>query len=274
MLEARHRLFGSPELGQHWSAREILRFAALASDASRAAAFDLADLWHPLCAGQLQVVDTFFSPERCLLVVRPRRGRPLSCRRRQVLERVLLGSRPKVLSAELRLSPSSVSGALAQSMKGFGLSAGTLGLPLVLVFAARAALKSRSFEGRSSTVSTDRVELTVVSIARPDSHLRPLLSSAELDVIGHVLEGKTHQQISDVRKSSMRTIANQLASAYRKLGASGRIELMYEVARLAENSLQSFRSFSAENGFSQRGLAADGAGPGADAASASVRVGG
>jgi DNA-binding CsgD family transcriptional regulator len=274
MLQARHRLFGSPGLGQHWSAREIRRFAALASDASHSAPFDLAELWHPLCGGQLQVVDTFFSPERCLLVVCPQHGRSLSYRRRQVLERVLLGSRPKVLSADLGLSPSSVSGALAQSLKGFGLSTGTLGLPLVLVLAARAALKSRSFEGRASTVSTDGVKLTVVSVARPDWHVRPLLSTAEFDVIGHVLEGKTHQQIADIRKSSMRTIANQIASAYRKLGASGRIELMYEVARLAETSLQSFRSCPAENGFSQRGLLADGAGSAANAASASVGSGG
>lgn len=234
MLEARERVSeSSPTLDQHWTAREIRRFAALASDATAAAPFELAELWQPVCAGQLRIVDTFFSSERCLLVLSARRGRALPRRRKQILELLLLGSRPKVVAVELKLSPSSVSGALAQCLGALGLSDGTAGLPLVLLMAARASVRGERFEARMSPLCSDGSELQVVSLARPDFHLRSVLSGAEFEVIRQMLEGKSHEQISGTRKTSVRTIANQLASAYRKLGISGRLELMDEVANHA-----------------------------------------
>jgi DNA-binding CsgD family transcriptional regulator len=53
----------------------------------------------------------------------------------------------------------------------------------------------------------------------------PELTPAERDVIAHALAGFTNLHIARLRGSALRTVANQLASAYRKLGLSGRREL-------------------------------------------------
>ena len=51
------------------------------------------------------------------------------------------------------------------------------------------------------------------------------LTPAERAVVALALEGCSNQEIARRRGASARTIANQLASAYRKLGVSGRAEL-------------------------------------------------
>lgn len=56
------------------------------------------------------------------------------------------------------------------------------------------------------------------------------LTDAESEVVSLALAGHTNAEIASLRGVSARTIANQLASAYDKLGVSGRAEL---AARLA-----------------------------------------
>jgi DNA-binding CsgD family transcriptional regulator len=51
------------------------------------------------------------------------------------------------------------------------------------------------------------------------------LTAAERDVVQRALAGETNAEIARARRSSPRTIANLLASAYRKLGVSSRREL-------------------------------------------------
>jgi DNA-binding CsgD family transcriptional regulator len=68
----------------------------------------------------------------------------------------------------------------------------------------------------------------VVSI---DEALLAPLSVAERAVVGLAVLGLSNQDIASRRGSSARTVANQLGSAYRKLGVSSRAEL---VARLQE----------------------------------------
>ena len=75
-------------------------------------------------------------------------------------------------------------------------------------------------------------ELEVVSVARPVLKLADLLSGAELEVTVRVVEGLNHEAIARARGTSKRTIANQIAAAYRKLGVSGRAELINQVMQL------------------------------------------
>jgi DNA-binding CsgD family transcriptional regulator len=51
------------------------------------------------------------------------------------------------------------------------------------------------------------------------------LSSAEEKVVGLVLSGCSNEAVARRRGTSARTMANQLASAYRKLGVGSRREL-------------------------------------------------
>jgi DNA-binding CsgD family transcriptional regulator len=52
------------------------------------------------------------------------------------------------------------------------------------------------------------------------------LTAAEEQVALHVLEGRSNADIARIRGRSERTVANQVAAVFRKLGTSGRVELV------------------------------------------------
>jgi DNA-binding NarL/FixJ family response regulator len=52
-----------------------------------------------------------------------------------------------------------------------------------------------------------------------------LLTPAEREVAAAILEGKSNAAIARQRKSAVRTVANQVASLFRKLGVHSRGEL-------------------------------------------------
>ena len=61
--------------------------------------------------------------------------------------------------------------------------------------------------------------------------LDPRLTSAERQVVTGVLNGRTNAAIAMARRTSSRTVANQLAAVYRKLGVSSRWELTAQLGR-------------------------------------------
>jgi DNA-binding NarL/FixJ family response regulator len=71
----------------------------------------------------------------------------------------------------------------------------------------------------------------IIGLSRPDRHLESLLSPAEVAVLKARLEGLSHQRIAHVRRTSTRTIANQIATASRRLGVTGRLETIGRLAR-------------------------------------------
>jgi DNA-binding CsgD family transcriptional regulator len=56
--------------------------------------------------------------------------------------------------------------------------------------------------------------------------VRARLTPAELAVALLLLEGKTYEEIAAARRRAVRTIANQVASVFRKLGISSRSQLV------------------------------------------------
>jgi DNA-binding NarL/FixJ family response regulator len=54
----------------------------------------------------------------------------------------------------------------------------------------------------------------------------PQLTSAERDVLARVVRGESNRAIAVARKTSERTIANQVASLLRKTGATSRFDLI------------------------------------------------
>jgi DNA-binding NarL/FixJ family response regulator len=63
-------------------------------------------------------------------------------------------------------------------------------------------------------------------ISRSLPHERPELTSAENAVVQLFLQGQTLRAIGLSRGSSVRTVANQVQSVYRKLGVNSRAELV------------------------------------------------
>jgi DNA-binding CsgD family transcriptional regulator len=80
--------------------------------------------------------------------------------------------------------------------------------------------------GRASEFVRAGVKYRIVSLARPDGELASLLTPAQFDVVRLRVEGKSHDEIAALRHRSRRTIANQLAESFRRLGVSGRAELI------------------------------------------------
>jgi DNA-binding CsgD family transcriptional regulator len=73
-------------------------------------------------------------------------------------------------------------------------------------------------------------DLAVLELRRREVVQPDCLTRAEHEVALLVLEGKTNADIARLRRTSARTVANQLRSVYNKLGVSSRAEL---AARLA-----------------------------------------
>jgi DNA-binding NarL/FixJ family response regulator len=81
---------------------------------------------------------------------------------------------------------------------------------------------------RAQTLSVRGEEFVLFSwepATRPSDALA-LLSEAERDVFARMTSGHPNERIARDRGTSKRTVANQVASILRKLGAASRFELM------------------------------------------------
>jgi DNA-binding NarL/FixJ family response regulator len=74
-------------------------------------------------------------------------------------------------------------------------------------------------------------KLVVVSVPAADDELQDLLTPAEHEVARDAANGLSNAAIARRRGRKERTIANQLASIYKKLGVGSRAELAVLFAR-------------------------------------------
>jgi DNA-binding CsgD family transcriptional regulator len=197
-----------------------------------AEAVDLSALWTELVSGSCKIEETLFTEQSCALVVTrgPRsagKGSALSRRHAEILERSLIEGARKSVAIDLGLCPSSVAEILKQGFGFMGLSCWPSRIPLLLVLAAHAqrareldrAAAARSAENQQSVRQT-------ISVSRPDNDLAARLTPAEFAVTRLLVEGKSYAQMALLRQTSARTVANQLAAAFHRLGVSGRAELL------------------------------------------------
>ena len=75
-------------------------------------------------------------------------------------------------------------------------------------------------------VSIGGVRGLIIELPLDPAELPACLTATEREVVTLVLEGHANQEIADARGASYRTIANQLASIYKKLGVASRTELV------------------------------------------------
>lgn len=69
-------------------------------------------------------------------------------------------------------------------------------------------------------------EVAVISLPLAAAGSDSALTAAELDVTVRVLRGDTNAAIGHGRGTSVRTVANQLTSIFRKFGVTSRTELI------------------------------------------------
>lgn len=78
---------------------------------------------------------------------------------------------------------------------------------------------------RSARLDYEGRTILVMSYEVPDWEFPPTLTTTEQAVLRAVLNGAGQQEIATARGVSYRTVANQVASAYGKLGVGSRAEV-------------------------------------------------
>jgi DNA-binding CsgD family transcriptional regulator len=209
-------------------------------------AASLSALWTELVSGFCKIEQTEFTQHTCGVVVsrshRPAgESRPsLPLRDREILERSLVEGVRKSVAADFGLCASSIAEILRRCFLFMGLSCWPSRIPLVLVIAAHAKLAPESQRGAKLLLAQNQqLSRQTISAVRPDNDLSVWLSPAEFAVTRLLIEGKSYAAMAALRQTSKRTVANQLASAFHRLGISGRAELL---CLLAQRKLVNWQS--------------------------------
>lgn len=192
-------------------------------------------MWFGLMAGIYKVEGWSHEPGTWSLTVgrHAAGGQPspltLRPRDRAIVERTLLCGVRKIVAAEVGLSCSSIAVIMQSCFQFMGLPCLPSRMPGLVVAAAHAHARS----GHRSLVTPQSTALASWSVRmpRPDLALAAWLAPAEHAVIGMLVEGQTYAEIALARETSVRTVANQVASGFRRLGVSGRAELLCLLAR-------------------------------------------
>jgi len=209
--------------------------------AVRAAACEavvLSALWTELVGGTCKVVDCVFGEHDCDLTISRahravgERSRALPRRHAQILERSLLDGARKSVAIDLKLCPSTVAEILKQGFTFMGISCWPSRIPLWLVLAAHAQrAKELARPAAQLVLENQACVRQTVSITRADRELEDRLTPAEYAVTRLLVEGKSYAEMALLRQTSSRTVANQLAAAFHRLGVSGRAELLCLLAQ-------------------------------------------
>lgn len=225
---------------QHFASNESpqsLRELVVGAVAGHRRACNAGRLWNSLAEGSSSIADAFYTGDRSYLVVaKGNRHLPLSTRRRLALESAVCGVSQKSVAIELRVSPSTLAGALKEGLATLGLGGLPSRMPLSLAALVHAALAKEPARHRvrSTDLFAHGQRFEVVSVVRPN--LSGVLPPAVTAVVAMHSEGKTHAEIAIERRTSVRTVANQIALAFQRLSVSGRHDLLLHLTRQSQAS--------------------------------------
>jgi DNA-binding NarL/FixJ family response regulator len=147
----------------------------------------------------------------------------LSNRELAILSAAESGVANKLVAIEQSLACSTVSESLHTAIAKLGFASRTEFLKVM------ACLRNAGPAAALRVVGTS--ELCWVFLPVESFNLDPRLTVAEREVVAGVLNGRSNAAIAAARRTSTRTVANQLAAIYRKLGVSSRWELAARAGR-------------------------------------------
>jgi DNA-binding CsgD family transcriptional regulator len=186
-------------------------------------------MWQALERGELRVDGYFHEYARYGLWLSPAVGPSgLSARQSRQLKRFCATRAQKIMSLDDGVTPSAIAGQLRLALRHIGLSCSPSRMPLLVSVAAFAAQGHPMPAGERR--SLDGVH-QLVTLHSPRAWLSERLSPSETEVALMRIEGLTQQAVAAQRGRSARTIANQAAAVYRRLGVGGRAELLALLAR-------------------------------------------
>lgn len=199
---------------------------------------ELAAIWDELIAGTCKVESWSHGQNTWSMVVS--RGPNLTGLRSprlrdrdiEILEQALLCGVRKHVAVEAGLSCSSIAVILQTCFQFMGLHCLPSRIPGLLVAAAHARHHQALHQPSHPRGHTERqFSEQTITVPRPDTALVAWLAPAEHAVIDLLIEGRCYAEIAQARETSIRTVANQVASGFRRLGVSGRAELLCKLAR-------------------------------------------
>lgn len=185
-------------------------FTELIADPARA-------LWDRLAAGTWTVDDRRDTEEVRYLLIAPVSSamvlhHRLSRREREVIELAESGEPMKNIGFALGISEATATSYFACARMKTG-------------FASRQELIFWANRLKTGIVSVTREDGTWTLVTPAVAPADTPLSKAEHEVVARAAAGLSNAQIAASRGVSARTVANQLASAFRKLGVASRFEL-------------------------------------------------
>jgi DNA-binding NarL/FixJ family response regulator len=229
------------------SAPDRQRFELDVMDADRQSQseVDLALTWRELTRGLSRIVGWFFTDDRCGLILAMTNHAPeptLSGRRLEIIESILRGVGQKTVAIDLGVAPSTIALHAQSGLASIGATGRPSRVHPLLMQIVKAACERSLASGVLSFVSSSLGDVQVISARRPDRHLAMNTPAAELDVVRLLVEGRSYDQIAACRRTSHRTVANQLAAVFKRLGVSGRNELMVRLLGLEQSERSQLES--------------------------------
>jgi len=184
--------------------------------------------WKGLVGGRWSLVDRFDRDGRRFVVAHKNEPgvtdpRGLSPREYQIAERIGLGRSTKEIAYELGLSLSAVSMGVKSANRKLGLASRVELASFFSPGGIRARLLEMDLHGKRWLVGAHPL--------LSDGDLSTL-SPAEREVATALVAGSTSAEVAKRRGTSARTVANQIASIFMKLGVNSRVEL---AARLSSS---------------------------------------
>lgn len=93
----------------------------------------------------------------------------------------------------------------------------------------------RAPDGLALESETNEPDVLILSFpVHERAEFSALLTSAESEVLSSLRAGLTNREIANRRGVSVRTVANQIASLFRKLGVSSRLDAAITASGLAQ----------------------------------------
>jgi DNA-binding NarL/FixJ family response regulator len=219
---------GGPFVARTFSEADTTAAAVIAGDSSPGGDVDLGLCWRELIGGVVSVQGGIWGGARCGLLLRPPlpQGAPVTGRRLEILESVLSGAGQNCIAIDMVLAPSTVALHARQGLESLGVSGRPSRVHPLLMLMATAARRGILVSGKVSYVQSEQGELRLIEVPRPGQRLGESLPGAERAVIELLIEGDCYVEIAKKRRTSVRTVANQIASSFRRLNVSGRSELI------------------------------------------------
>jgi DNA-binding NarL/FixJ family response regulator len=194
----------------------------------------LATFWTGLVEGTHRVVRAFTHVRGHYAVAGRGVSGPLSARERMLLHRAFLGQSQKSLASELGVSGTTVSVLIGRSLDRIGLERRICAAPLPVVLGALDHLGMLEPPSGACAGAFEAGEgrYMVASVPVFDPGVLRDLTDAERSVARLIAEGMCQKAIAASRGTSLRTVANQIASLSRKLDVGGRFALLRRWAEL------------------------------------------